>query len=143
MIGINPNRQTSNKSVKSLSEILLKHDIYIRKLVWYNDYWKDYFLFMRMNHSFFAIFYGHYLHEYKTWTRILAVITIQPISFVLTILFNQEFASSVNTPSQMIFAFTMNILLAFPTRFIQVIYRQLAMCRCCTFNKRSMYIANN
>ena len=83
--GIDANKKATKHSSKSIGALLLQYDLAIRKIVWYNEIWKDFFLFIRLNHPFFAIIYGHKLHLYSSKKRLITFFIIQSISLALAV----------------------------------------------------------
>ena len=134
--GINAKAQATEYSSKSIAKLLLQYDIDINKLVWYNDIYKDFFIFVRSHHPFFAIIYGHPLHAYRKRMRILTFFIIFWLSMVQTWSNYQHFSDPKENQLS-VGGIAIIIGTAITVTMLHVVLRVLSMCDCCRFNSHN------
>ena len=120
--------QLKRKKQRNVAQTLLEYDIRLRKLVWYNDFRKDYFLFMRMNHPFFAMLYGHNLHPYRLKYRLNTFFVVQMISMANSvsfyIMYSDTHLNTFESEFYNVVGTSMSVTL------IQMLLRELSVCQC-------------
>ena len=93
-LGINPQAQRSNGDKRTVDIAFLRHDLLGDKVVWHNDFYIDWFLYLRTEHPFLSLFYGHKLHPYSLKERRFAFIGLQFLAVGLAALTTYSLAAS-------------------------------------------------
>ena len=71
-------------TIDSAVKTALKEDIYNGKVVWHNDFWKDFTCFLSMNHPLLSLFCGHYYDPYTKCQRWWTFLFVNAAGFGLT-----------------------------------------------------------
>lgn len=130
VIGIDPNAQRSKNDNRTVDVAFLKHDLLRHKVVWHNDYYKDYFLYLRMEHPFFALFYGHTLHPYNLKERRITFLGIQlsAIGFAAFVTYAIALLQIDGAVAEFSLAFAFDILFGIFVTITSRVYEFAATC---------------
>lgn len=127
MLGIDPSTPRANNDKRPLGLIILKNDLFMRKVVWHNNYFKDYLTHLRFNHTFLALFYGHPQHPYNRKERLFAFISIQFLAFGASAWLTYTFGASEYTTADAMF---LDWIIGLIISAAQLVFRFLAICSC-------------